>query len=180
MAKTKEQKEKITKGLKVDLSGKKNIIFLDFKSLDTHKLFDLRNKLKESDCRLLVVKKSLLQRILEKTGEEEFLAKIKEIRSQLALVFSLGDGIASAKICYQLSKENKNLKILGGAERNEGINTKYNILGTEEIISLAQLPSKTELLFKLVYTLKSPLSGLVDIFRNNIKGLINVLANAKI
>jgi len=179
MAKTKEQKEKMIKDLRVDLTGKKNIIFLDFKSLDTHKLFDLRNKLKESDCHLLVVKKNLLGKILEETVEEEFLARIKEIKSQLALVFSSGDGIDSTKICYQLSKENKNLKILGGAERNEGINEKYNILETEGILSLAQLPSKPELLFKFVYTLKSPLSGLVNIFRNNIKGLINVLANVK-
>jgi len=71
------------------------------------------------------------------------------------------------------------LKILGGAEKDKELNQKYKVLSSEEIIKLAQLPSRTELLSNLVYSFKNPFSGLINVFKGNIKGLINVLVKAK-
>ena len=179
MAKTKEEKKIMIGDLGKKIEEKEKIIFLDFSGLSSDKLFDLRKKLRDSECDLKIVKKNLLKKVLEKAEEKEFLQGIEEIEGQLALVFSSEDELAPSKICYQSSKENENLKILGGASRDKKQNQKYILLTPEEIDKFAQLPSREELLFKLVYSLKSPISGLANVFKGNIKGLICVLAKAK-
>ena len=62
----------------------------------------------------------------------------------------------------------ENLKIVGGI-----LGTKE--LTAEEVQALAKLPSKEELLAKLVGTLNAPVSGFVNVLAGNLRGLVNVL-----
>jgi large subunit ribosomal protein L10 len=172
MAISREKKEKIIDDLEEKIKKQKTIVFVDFNNLDSKSLFNLRKKLKKSKCILKITKKTLLEKVFDKLTEKELLEKIKEIKTQLAIVFSFDDEIIPGKICYQFSKENENLKILGGIFDKQ-------FLEKEKVIELAQLPSRDELLGRLVGTMNSPISTFVNVLRNNIKGLIYVLANAK-
>lgn len=91
----------------------------------------------------------------------------------MGLAFGFEDEIMPARLVYQLSRNVEGLKILGGFIENE-------FKDAEEIIKLAQLPSRIELLAKLAGSVASPISGLVNVLQGNIKGLITVLAKAKI
>lgn len=172
MAKSRDEKQKIIKDLEKEIKKQKSMVFVDFSNLDSKSLFDLREKLGESNCLLKVTKKTLLEKTFEKLNKKNLSEKIKEIKVQLALVFGFQDEIIPAKICYQFSEENKNLKILGGIFEEE-------FLGKDKVIELAQLSSKTELLARFVRSLKSPVSGFVNVLEGNIKGLITVLAKVK-
>jgi len=172
MAISREKKQKIIEDLEEKIKKQKTIIFVDFNKLDSKSLFDLRKKLKQANCLLKITKKTLLEKVFDKLTEKGFLEKIKEIKTQLALIFGFDDEIIPSKICYQFSKKNENLKILGGIFDK-------NFLEKEKVIELAQMPSKNELLEKLTWTLKSPISNFVNVLENNIKGLINVLAKVK-
>ena len=168
MPKTKTEKQKIIEGLEKKIKTQKSIIFVDFSNLDSKSLFDLRERLEESKCLLQVAKKTLLEKTLEKLGKKTLAEKIKQIKTQLALVFGLEDEIVPAKVCYQFSQENENLKILGGVFNEE-------FLEKEKVIELAQLPSKQELLSRFIGSLKSPISNIKNVLEGNIKGLICVL-----
>ena len=87
-------------------------------------------------------------------------------------MFGLEDPILPLKSLYNFAKEHESLKFIAGIFDNA-------LLDKEEVLALAQLPSKEELLAKLVGSLASPLSGLLNTFQGNIKGLITVLAKAK-
>ena len=176
MAKTKEQKESIIKNIKENIEKQKSIVFVDFAEVDSKSLATLREDLKNSDCLLMIVKKTLLKKtfqfLQEKgTWKEQaagIINTIDGIKGHLALVFGFGDEVAPAKICYGFSKENKNLEILGGI-------LNYRLLNQEEVIELAKLPSRNDLLSRLVYTIKSPIFGFVNVLNGNIKGLIYAL-----
>lgn len=172
MAKTRQEKEKIIKDLENELAKNEAIVLVNFKGLDSKSLFDLRNRLKKSNCFLKVIKKTLLEKVLEKLNKKNLGEKIKEIKTEIALVFGLEDEIVKAKICYQFSRENKNLEILGGIVGNQ-------FLEKEKIIELAELPSKQELFSKLVGSLQNPISNFVYILKGNIKGLIYSLKAIK-
>lgn len=169
MALSKIQKQKIIENLKEKITKQKVMIFVDFTGLKVKDFSELRKKLKAVDSQIQVAKKTLMGIAFKKTNIE---IEPKKIPGQIALVFGYKEEISPAKIVYQFSQENPNLKILGGFFDGK-------IRNEEEIVALAQLPSKEELLAKLVNSIQAPILHFINVLQANIKGLIYVLTKIK-
>jgi len=165
MPKTKQEKTLILKGLNEKIKKQTTIIIVDFTGLKVPDAFDLRNRLKKVDAELKVAKKTLIQLALKNNNLDK---NIREMNGEIALVFGYKDEILPAKTVYDFTKENENLKILGGFFENEFQNA-------EKFIELAKLPSKEELLGRLVGSISSPLTGFVRSLQYNLKGLVFTL-----
>lgn len=165
---TKEQKQKVIDELKKNVAEQKAIVFFDYSNLKTRPLSVLRNLLKKEKNILKVVKKTLLKLAL-KEKHSEMAEKIRGFKGQLAVVFGCSDEITLAKLLYRFSQENPEVKILGGFFEGK-------FQESEAVITLAQLPSRQELLARLTYTLSSPVSGLVNALKGNLKNLVWVLS----
>jgi len=167
--KTKQQKNEIIQKLGEELEKQKSIVFIDFQGLKVKDLFSFRKQLKKAGANLRVAKKTLLQKA--------FVAKninvdLKKLSGEIAAVFAIDDLVLAAKAVFQFSKTNEHVKILGGYFDKQ--------MHTSEIVKeIANLPSKEQLLGRLVGTIASPLSGFMNVLQGNIKGLIRVLAQAK-
>jgi large subunit ribosomal protein L10 len=116
-----------------------------------------------------VAKKTLLGLALKSAKLE---IETKKIPGEIAVIFGYKDEISPAKIVYQFSQEHPNLKILGGVIENK-------FREAEQIITLAQLPTREELLARLVGSISAPISNFVNVLQGNIKGLIYVLTKVK-
>ena len=171
MASTKQQKQKIVEELKEKIGKQKTVVFFDFTGLKVKDLSNLRKKLKKENGELKVAKKTLMA-IAFKELNESVAKNIKKLTGEIALVFGYQDVILPAKTLWQFSKSFPSLKILGGFVEND-------FKEAEEIIMLAQLPSKEELLAKLVGSIASPMSGFMNVLQGNIKGLIYALSAIK-
>ena len=169
MAKTKEQKKKIIEDLEEKINRQKTMILVDFTGLKVKDFFDLRKRLKSANSQMKVIKKTLLNLVL-KDFNSDFSQKLETFKNQIAIIFGFEDEISPAKILYQFSLENPNLKILAGY-----FDKKFR--EKEEMITLAQLPSREELLAKLVGSISAPTSNFVNFLEANIKGLIYIFAN---
>lgn len=169
MALTKEQKQKSIIDLKEKIAQQKVMLLVGITGLKVKDIFELRKKLKNDDANLKVVKKTLMERALKESKLDFDKNKFKE---EIAFIFGFKDQISSAKTAYQFSKENEKLKILGGFFEGE-------FKEAEEIIVLAQLPSKQELLAKLVNSFSATMSNFVYALKYNTKGLITVLSKIK-
>jgi large subunit ribosomal protein L10 len=169
MALTKQQKEKSIIDLKDKISKQKVMLLVAIAGLKVKDVSKLRNELKKVDANLKVVKKTLAEKALKENKISFDKSKFKE---EIAFIFGFQDEISPAKTAYQFSKENEKLKILGGFLEGEFKND-------QEMINLAQLLSKPELLAKLVGTLSAPMSNLVYDLNYNIKGLITILSKIK-
>jgi len=170
MALTKIQKQKIISDLEEKIKKQKSIIFVNFTGLKVKDLFNLRKKLKTMENELKVAKKSLMEIVFKKINIE---FEPRKISGEIALVFGYQDEISPAKIVYQFSLENPNLKILGGFFKDE-------FFEAEKTIELAKLPAKKELLARLIENIQVPISSLINVLEINIKGLIHILAKAKV
>ena len=169
MALTKEKKQKALEDLKENILRQKSIIFVDFSKVNSKDLFSLRRKLKEAGCALKVGKKTLIRIAFGQSGIS-FWNKMKNgMPGQLALVFGIEDELNPARISNQFSKTNGNFKILGGIFENRFIER-------EKVLVLANLPSREELLGKVVGSITAPISGFMNVLQSNIKGLLIVLS----
>jgi len=176
---TKEQKQKIVEDLTEKIARQKAMIFVDFTGLKVKDLSNLRKKLKAVNSELKVAKKTLLGLVFKKSGLE---IEAKKIKGEIALIFGYNDGLSLAKMIYQFAEANPNLKILGGfieSQKSKVKSQKYEFLGAEQIIELAKLPTKEELLVNLVRSIFAPVSNLVNVLQGNIKGLIYALSAIK-
>jgi len=153
---TKQEKQKALDSLKEKISKQKSVIFADFLKVNSVDLFSLRKKLKEAGCALKIGKKTLI-RIAFGQSNISFWNKIKEsVPGQLALVFGIEDEIAPARLAHQFAKTNESFKILGGIFENRFINK-------ERVLALASIPTRNELLSKLVGSLASSMTGFVRV-----------------
>lgn len=162
---TKAQKEVIIKNLTEKLKDSKAVVFSDYKGLNVKDMTILRRDLRAEGVDLQVLKKTLINIALKDAGIE---MNAKKLEGQVAIAISSKDEVAAAKIIAKLAKVNENLKIVGGI-----LGTKE--LSVEEVNALAKLPSKEELLSKLVGTLNAPVSGFVNVLAGNMRGFVTVL-----
>lgn len=167
MALTRQQKKEIIDDLKDKISRQKTMVFVDFTGLEAKDLFGLRRKLKKSDSLFKVSKKNLLKVAL-KDSNPSLVEKIEELVGELGIVFGFGDEILPSKITYNLASKNENLKILGGFFEGKFIEK-------EMVIELGQIPTREELLAKIVGSISAPVSNFVNVLKGNLKGLVCAL-----
>ena len=91
------------------------------------------------------------------------------------MAYSDQDVIAPAKVMVEYSKKYGKLEIKAGVIEGQ-------IFDVKGIEAIASLPTKEELLAKALGSLKSPITGLVNVLNGNIRGLVialNAIAEQK-
>lgn len=162
MALTKAQKQKIIEGLREKIEKQKAIAIIDIGGIKVKDLSRLRKLMMEKDCELKVAKKTLMKIAFKEKGIE---VDVKRLEGEVALGFGYKDGISPFKIVYEFSKTAENLKILGGIVEGK-------IINKEKAIVFATLPTREELLAKLVGSISAPVSGLVNVLQAPLEALI--------
>ena len=115
-------------------------------------LDELRKKMREHGIQFKITKNRITKLALEKTRCKE-LSKLFTGPTAVALS---SDAITSAKILTNFSKENSNLKILGGIMGED-------ILDVTGVQNVATLPSLDEARAKIVGILRSPAQKIASI-----------------
>jgi large subunit ribosomal protein L10 len=168
MPKNKRQKEEIFRNLKEKIKKSKSIVFASFDGLGVKDNEYLRNKLQDENGEYYVAKKTLINLALK---DNKIDVNVRNFTGKLATIFSYEDEIAPAKIigAFRKNKEKaEKICFLGGILDGK-------LLSKEEVESLSELPSKTELYAKVVGSINAPISGLVNVLAGNLRNLLTVL-----
>ncbi len=170
MPKTKQQKKVIVESLGDDVKKAKAVVFANFQGLTVKDSEDLRKKCRNVGVNVMVAKKTLLRKVCEELGLSDINPKTFE--GGVATFTSQNDEIAPAKVVADFAKQNDKVLIYGGILENKFIAGDY-------VKNLASLPSKQELLGKLVGTINAPVSGFVNVLAGNLRALVSILNNIK-
>lgn len=162
------KKEQLVKDLSAVIQEHNGIIFTDFAGLTTPEIDELKSGLRAKSALYKVVKKSLLPLVSKKTGID---LNLESHKGSLAIAYGDEEGVAVAKTISTFAKSHKNLVILGGL-----LNSIF--AEPEKIWELAALPSREELLGKLMYLL-NPAGLLVRVLASPLAGLVNVISSIK-
>ncbi|HMN19521.1 MAG TPA: 50S ribosomal protein L10 [Candidatus Moranbacteria bacterium] len=163
---TRKQKQDLVKDLASRLKEAKSAVFVDFKGLKVKDTMELKRTLRKSQIEYEVVRKTLLDIALKEAGVEG--AQVRKLEGQIAVSFSVLDEVAPAKIIDTFAKTNENVKMVGGVLGSKAMDE-------AEVKALAKVPSKEELLAKLVGTINAPVSGFVNVLAGNMRGLVQAL-----
>jgi large subunit ribosomal protein L10 len=159
------QKKEVVERLAKAFKESEISILVDYKGLNVLKMTELRAQLRKEGIQIEVVKNSLMA--LASEGTDAALMK-DFFKGPNALVLSKKDPVAPAKILINFAKDNDKLEIKAGALSGK-------LLNPEEIKQLAKLPSKEELLGKLVYTLNAVPTSFVNVLSGVPRAFVNVL-----
>jgi len=163
-----EKKVQIVSNLADDLSRSTIIIATNYQGLLAKQMAELRNALAKAGVEYHVVKNTLVYRAAEQAGKPQ-LRDI--IEGPVALAFGYDDIVNTAKALNQYIKsEALSLQIRGGLLGDR-------ILLPEEVVSLANLPTREVLISKLIGQLQAPIGTLHNILNLPLQGLLNVLQN---
>lgn len=170
MAVTRKKKEEVLVELIDKFSRSQSVVFADYRGLDVASISDLRSKLREGDAEMKVAKKTLIAL----AAKDQKIENIDEtgMKGPVAATFSYEDPLAGIKILFNFSKQNENLKLLGGIIDGKAV--------TPEIIEqYAKLPGREELLAKLMGSINAPVSGFVGILSGVLSGFVRVISAYK-
>ena len=145
-----KQKEELVKALAERMKSAKVIILTDYRGINVADVTKLRADLRPTAVEYKVIKNNIIRRALEVNGESG-LNELLE--GPTAIVYGTGDYLEPAKIIYNFSKDNDFYEIKGGIIEGK-------VMTTEEIITLAKLPSRQELLGMLAGALLGNISKL--------------------
>jgi large subunit ribosomal protein L10 len=166
---TKEQKEQLAKDFIESIISSKTTVVVDYKGMTVGEISELRNLLREAGIRMQVLKKSIAQVAFD---NQKIELDVRKMEGQLAFVYGGDDEVSAPKIVYKFAKDNEKLKMLAGVLESK-------VMTQAEMVSLAKLPSKDELLAKVVGSLKAPVSGFVNVLGGNLRGLVYALRAIK-
>ena len=166
---TRKQKEEIVKGLSKNIKESKATVICDYKGMTVPEIGELREGLNEGNASMEVAKKTLMEVALKDAKVE---LNPRELEGQLAIVYGGDDEVSSSKTLYEYAKKNDKLKILAGVLEGKA-------LSAEEVNNLAKLPTKEELLAKVVGTINAPVSGFVNVLADNIRNFVYTLSDVK-
>ncbi len=163
---THSQKEKIVSETAESLKSARMVVFADFKGISVSKSQIFRRKVKREDGDFRVIKKTLARIALKNAGlSQEGLENYKDT---LAIATHPTQDSALAKLFTQSTKEFPELKIIAGIFEGRS-------MSRAEVMELAKLPSKEELLSRLVGTLAAPISGFARVLNGPLVGFTNII-----
>lgn len=166
MAITKDQKTQILQDLVDKFGRSKTVVFSDYRGLDVASISTLRNQLREKGAETKVAKKTLIKLAAKESNIGDLGDDVME--GPVSVTFSYEDELSGLKVLFKFSKENENLKLLGGIIDGK-------VVSAEEIITLAKLPSHEELIAKFIGSMNAPVSGFVGTLSNLLSGMVRVL-----
>ena len=145
-----EQKQAMVSEVAAKLQGAQSVIVAEYRGLNVERVTQLRSKARKSGVWLRVLKNTLARRAVQGTP----FAKLSDQMVGPLMYGISQDPVAGAKVLSEFAKENELFVIKAGAMPNA-------VMSAQDIKALSQLPSREELLAKLLGTMQAPMTKLV-------------------
>jgi large subunit ribosomal protein L10 len=145
-----EGKKEVVAELAERLKKAQTVVLAEYRGLPVEDITVLRSQARASGVYLRVLKNSLARRAVQGTPFEKLSDKMV---GPLAYGIS-DDPVSAAKVLHTYAKTNDKLVIMGGAMPNY-------LMTAKEIGNLATMPSRDELLAKLLGTMQAPIAKFV-------------------
>jgi len=160
------EKQDVVKELNETFKGNSSVLLINFTGVNVEDSTNLRRKISEMECGYRVIKNRLALRALEDTSLEE----LKEhFEGPTAIAYTGGDPVALARVLKAFIKDHPAMSFKAGIVEGQAVSA-------SEMDHLAGLPSRPELLTKLLYLLNAPLTHLATALQSPLRDLASVLS----
>lgn len=148
MALNLNDKKAVVAEVSAQIKKAQTLVIVEYRGIEVADLTLLRKNAREKNVYLHVVKNTLVRRAVEGTA-------FADLAPQMVgpLIYSVSeDAVAAAKVINDFAKNNDKIIIKAGCYAG-------NLLDVEGVKALASIPSREELLAKLLGVMQAPVSG---------------------
>jgi large subunit ribosomal protein L10 len=159
----KQKNIEIVEALQKKLDKAKSVLFAEYTGLDANKMNELRKEIRAEGAEITIAKNTLMKLALPKKEIGE------KLNGQVMTVFSYEDAVSPLKRLVDFAKEHETPSLKIGLFEGK-------VTTAEKLAELSQLPSKEELLARVVGGLKSPISGIVNVLGGTQRNFVYALS----
>jgi len=142
-----------------------NAFLIDFKGITVPQVTELRKQVRESNSKYIVVKNTLA---LIAVKDSPLKSLEKAFTGPTAVAYNTTDAVALAKALTKFAKYVPTIQFKGALLNGQAV-------PASEIQNIANLPSREELIAKLLYLMQHPIRGLATVLQGNIRKFAVVL-----
>ena len=145
-----EAKKEVVSEIKDKLSKAKTVVFVDYRGLTVSEVTEMRSEFRKNNADYKVYKNRLVIRALNElgiTGLDEYL------QGTSAVAFGYEDEVTAAKIVAKTGEATKKLEIKCGILNGQ-------FISSDEVKTLANIPTREELIGKLLFIFQNPMRSL--------------------
>jgi large subunit ribosomal protein L10 len=142
-----------------------NAFLISFKGITVPQVTELRKQVRESGSRYVVVKNTLA---LIAVKDSPLVELREHFSGETAVAFNATDPVALAKALTKFAKDVPAVQFKGAMLSGQ-------IVPANQIQAIASLPSRDELISKLLYLMQHPIRGLAVVLNGTIRNIAVVL-----
>ncbi|MDD5543668.1 MAG: 50S ribosomal protein L10 [Acidobacteriia bacterium] len=168
----KQEKAQQIQQLREVFQSSRNVILASFQGLTVAQDTELRQRIRGTKSKYQVVKNTLAKIAAKDTPAEPLLEKFE---GTTAVASNTSDPVALAKVLTQYAKEAPVFTFKSGVVEGR-------VISLDELKAIADLPSREELLSKLLFVMKAPVQQLASVLQatgRNLAVVLNELAKKK-
>jgi large subunit ribosomal protein L10 len=172
MAVTKAKKQEQVEKLSKDLENVSSVVVATYTRLTVTQDYELRKALRGVGAKYQVVKNTLAEKAAKGTRVE---GALKDLAGVTSIAYTTGDPIAMAKALTKYAKDTPDFTFKAGVVEGR-------VVSIKEIESLATMPSKEELMSKLLFLINAPaqrLATAVNAVPRNLAVVVNQAVEQK-
>ena len=148
-----ELKQPVVQAIAEDVKDATSVVLVDYRGLTVAEDTEMRKQLREAGVVYKVCKNTMMKRAFEGT---DFAALDEHLEGPSAISISKDDATAPARIIAKFAKTAPKLEMVSGVVEGNY----YDKAGME---ALANVPSREELLGKLLGSIQSPIANLARV-----------------
>ena len=162
---SREQKQNLVADYEQDLAQAPHVFLFGFEGITVPQVTDLRNRVRECGGRYIVVKNRLVLRAIE---GQNLGGLAHQFEGATAAAYGTEDAVSIAKALTEFAKNVPAITLKGGLVDGQEV-------AAEDIKEIAALPSREELLAKLLFLLQSPITSFVRTLNELPRQFVGVL-----
>jgi large subunit ribosomal protein L10 len=166
MALTKDKKNEVVAEISQLLSDSKMTVVAAYQGTPVKAMQALRRASRDNGTTLKVVKNRLVIKAIQGTDNVKD-TDTSALNGMLLYAFNGNDEVAPAQVLAGFAKTQPTIEFVGA------ISAEGKFLSSEEVKSLATMPSKNELIAQVIATLASPLNDVMNGLSGNLHALLD-------
>ena len=160
-----EAKKVVVQEITDKIKASKSVVLVDYNKLTVAEVSALRNKCKQAGCEYKVYKNTLVRKALNDLGYKDFDG---DLNGPTAVTFG-ADETSAAKLMVQAAKDYENKVVIKSAFVDNAYVDKAGVK------ALASMPSREELVAKMIGYMQAPNSNFAGVLNNLVAGIVRVL-----
>ena len=160
-----EAKKLVVEEITEKIKASKSVVLVDYNKLIVAEVSALRNKCKQANCEYKVYKNTLVRKALNDLGFKDFDS---DLNGPTAVAFG-ADETSAAKLMVAAAKDYEEKIVIKSAFVDNAYVDKAGVK------ALASMPSREELVAKMLGSMQAPVSNFVGVLNNLVAGIVRVL-----